>query len=463
MPDSKGIPSLPDLTHPSELIQFGSQLISTFLTLALLVGLLGVIIALLSFALKRDQPEQAIFVGEWVVRYSFLLRVLQHIGLVTVLVISGFLLCSTLGNRYHNWEQARVAQITSSVAGDRLEQSAPQIRYEIDEPYTYDTQVDGKVVQVQKVRKLNRFLTLTGSQIQVKLDQATDAQNRRAVYRADFSADYQVKNPLSDGKDFFFEIPTPIGYSLLQGFKVEQNGTRLDPINPGDYGFPFRLDPGAETRFRVTYQVQGGPRWVYNAGGQLLSNFRLTVQTSFPQADFASSIVPTESKVIGQGTQFTWVFNDNVSVQNPFGVFTSVGPILNTGILPRLLLLAPAIFIWWLFLLYLSLPISLRNVTIAGGVFFACLLALTYLSRVIDVKVAWLGVGLILMSLSWGLGTNRSASLAALICTIAGAIVPVYGLLTPYTGLTLSFAGLLSVAWLAVRNWYGWYRINPQS
>jgi len=102
-------------------------------------------------------------------------------------------------------------------------------------------------------------------------------------------------------------------------------------------------------------------------------------------------------------------------------------------------------------------------VTIAGGVFFACLLALTYLSRVIDVKVAWLGVGLILMSLSWGLGTNRSASLAALICTIAGAIVPVYGLLTPYTGLTLSFAGLLSVAWLAVRNWYGWYRINPQS
>lgn len=462
MPEYKGIPSLPDLTHPSELMEFGSQLVSTFLTLALLAGLLGVIIALLSFALKRDQPEQAIFIGEWVVRYSFLLRVLQHTALVIVLVIAGFLFCSTLGNRYHNWEQARVAQIASSVAGDRLEQSAPQVRYEIDEPYTYDTQVDGKVVQVQKVRKVNRFLTLTGSQIQVKLDQASDAQNRRAVYRADFSAEYQVKNPLNDGKDFFFEIPTPIGYSLLQGFRVEQNGARLEPVNPGDYGFPFRLEPGAESRFRVNYQVQGGPRWVYNSGGQLLSNFRLTVQTSFPKADFASGIVPTESKSIGQGTQFTWIFNDNVSVQNPFGVFTSVGPILNTGVLPRLLLLAPTVFVWWLLLLYLSLPVNLRNVTIAGGVFFACLLALTYLSRVMDVKVAWLGVGLILMSLSWGLGTNRSASLAALICTIAGAIIPVYALLTPYTGLTLSLAGLLSISWLAVRNWYGWYKINPQ-
>ncbi|WP_446380420.1 hypothetical protein [Coleofasciculus sp. E2-BRE-01] len=32
---AQGIPGLPDLTHPQELIQFGEQLLSSFLTLAL--------------------------------------------------------------------------------------------------------------------------------------------------------------------------------------------------------------------------------------------------------------------------------------------------------------------------------------------------------------------------------------------------------------------------------------------
>jgi hypothetical protein len=183
-----------------------------------------------------------------------------------------------------------------------------------------------------------------------------------------------------------------------------------------------------------------------------LSNFRLHVRTNFPNADFASGIVPTKTGKEGTGIIFTWAFADNVSVQNPFGVFTATGPILQTGILPRLLLLAPGLFLWWLLLLYLSLPMGWRNVTIAGAVFFASLLALTYLSRIADATLVWGGISALLLILVWGLGKNAKTSLAAIICTIAGAIVPVYALLIPYTGLTLSVAGLLSVIWLTVNN-----------
>ncbi|MEB3338318.1 MAG: hypothetical protein VKJ46_12705 [Leptolyngbyaceae bacterium] len=457
---AQGIPGLPDLTHPQELMQFGSQLLTIFLILVVLLGFLGIAIALFSFSLRRDQPEQAIFIGEWIVRYSALLRIFQHGALVLMLLVGGFFLCTTLSNRYHHWEQARVAQVAASVAGDRLEQNAPQVRYVIEEPYTYDTQVDGKIVRVKNTRQVNRFLALTGSQVQVKLNQTKNPQDDRAIYRSDFSADYQVVNRLNETTDFFFEVPPPAGYSLLQSFKVERDGSRIQSLNPGNYGFPFRLEPGAETRFRVTYQAQGGPRWVYSAGGQLLSNFRLTVNANFPNADFASGIIPTESKASGQGTTFTWVFDDNVSVLNPFGVFTATERIRNTGVLPRLLLIAPALFLWWLMLLYLSLPITPRNVAIAGGVFFACLLALTYLSRLIDAQLAWSGLSLILLTLSWGLGERRQASIAAVICTVTGAVLPILGFLVPYTGLTLSLAGLLSICWLAVRNWYGWYRLE---
>lgn len=452
---AQGIPGLPDLTHPDELIKFGTQLLQGSLLFVFLIVALGVAIALISFSLRRNTSEQAVFFGEWSIRYSQLLKGLQHLALILILVVTGFFLTSTLSNRYHHWEQAKVAQVAESVAGDKLEQIAPQVRYIIEEPYSYTTQVNGKIVKVTDKQKVTRYLNLAGSNIQVKIDQSVNVQNRSAIYNTDYTADYKIVNSLSDVNSFFFEAPPPYGYSLLSSYKVEKDGTRLKQINPGDYGFPFRLEPGQETTIKVSYQAQGGPRWVYNATNQLLSQFRLTTIANFRNADFASGIVPHEIKNDGDSTQFTWIFDDNVSVRNPFGVFTATKPIGKTGIIPRLLLLAPALFLWWILLLYLSLPMSLKNLAIAAGIFFACLLTLTYMARVMNAEIAWLMISLILLGFIYGLGANRHAALAAIICTIAGAILPVFALLIPFSGLTLSLAGLLSVGWLAIHHWYG--------
>ena len=451
---AQGIPGLPDLTHPDELIKFGTQLLQGSLLFVFLIVALGVAIALISFSLRRNTSEQAVFFGEWSIRYSQLLKGLQHLALILILVVTGFFLTSTLSNRYHHWEQAKVAQVAESVAGDKLEQIAPQVRYIIEEPYSYTTQVNGKIVKVTDKQKVTRYLNLAGSNIQVKIDQSVNVQNRSAIYNTDYTADYKIVNSLSDVNSFFFEAPPPLGYSLLSSYKVEKDGTRLKQINPGDYGFPFRLEPGQETTIKVSYQAQGGPRWVYNATNQLLSQFRLTTIANFRNADFASGIVPHEIKNDGDSTQFTWIFDENVSVRNPFGVFTATKPIGKTGIIPRLLLLAPALFLWWILLLYLSLPMSLKNLAIAAGIFFACLLTLTYMARVMNAEIAWLMISLILLGFIYGLGANRHAALAAIICTIAGAILPVFALLIPFSGLTLSLAGLLSVGWLAIHHWY---------
>ncbi|OUL24652.1 hypothetical protein [Nostoc sp. 106C] len=453
---AQGIPGLPDLTHPHELVQFGTQVLKGSLLIVFLVIALGIAIALVSFSLRRNSLEQSVFFGEWAIHYSQILKGLQHLALILVLLVTGFFLCSTLSNRYHYWEQARVAQVAETVAGDKLEQTAPQVRYVAQEPYTYTTRVKDKIVKVNDTQQVNRFLTLAGSQIQVKLKQSVDVKGRSSIYLVDYTAEYKVINQLKDINSFFFEAPPLNGYSLLARYKVERDRTQLQQTNPGDYGFPFRLEPGAETTFRVTYEAQGGPRWVYNAAGQLLSKFRLTAIANFSPVDFASGIVPINIKNDRGSTEFTWIFDDNVSVKNPFGVFTNTAPIRNTGIIPRLLLLAPAIFLWWILLLYLSLQMNLKNIAIAGGIFFACLLTLTYLGRLISPQLVWTMISLVLLTLMWGLGSNRRASLAAIVCTIAGAVLPVFGLLVPYSGLTLSLAGLLSAVWLAVRHWYGW-------
>jgi hypothetical protein len=458
--DPKGIPGLPDLTHPQELLQFGTQLLQSSLLLFFLIIALGVAIALISFSLRRYSTEQAVFFGQWSIRYSQLLQGLQHLALILILLVTGFFLCSTLSNRYHYWEQAKVSQVAANVAGDKLEQISPQIRYITEEPYVYTTQVNGKIVKVNDKQKVTRYLALASSEIQVKINQSVDVQNRSSIYQTDYTANYKVINQLSDINSFFLEVPPPNGSSILRGYKVERDGTRLKQINNDDYSFPFRLEPGQETIFKVTYKADGGPRWVYSATNQLLSQFRLVAIANFNNADFASGITPDDIKVDDKSTQFTWTFAENVAVKNPFGVFTSTKPIGKTGIIPRLLLLAPALFLWWILLLYLSLPMTLKNVAIAGGIFFACLLTLTYLSRVINAELAWLMMALILLALSYGLGENRRVSLAAIICTFSGVVLPVFGLLIPFTGLTLSIAGLLSATWLAVLHWCGWYNLR---
>ena len=458
--DAKGIPGLPDLTHPQELLQFGTQLLQSSLLLFFLIIALGVAIALISFSLRRYPTEQAVFFGQWSIRYSQLLQGLQHLALIVILLVTGFFLCSTLSNRYHYWEQAKVSQVAASVAGDKLEQISPQVRYITEEPYVYNTQINGRIVKVNDKQKVTRYLTLASSEIQVNINQSVDVQNRSSIYQTDYTANYKVINQLSDINSFFLEVPPPNGSSILRDYKVERDGTRLKQTNNDDYSFPFRLEPGQETTFKVTYKADGGPRWVYSATNQLLSKFRLVAIANFSNADFASGITPDNIKVDGKSTQFTWIFAENVAVKNPFGVFTSTKPIGKTGIIPRLLLLAPTLFLWWILLLYLSLPMTLKNVAIAGGIFFACLLTLTYMARVINAELTWLMIALIFLTLSYGLGANRRVSLAAIICTISGVVLPVFGLLIPFSGLTLSIAALLSATWLAVLHWYGWYNLR---
>ncbi|MFM6195969.1 MAG: hypothetical protein ACKPEN_15485 [Planktothrix sp.] len=449
------IPNLPDLTHPNELIEWGSEMMKAGINLAILLTALGVIWSLINGSVKKPGDSISVpMLKTALEQYLNWIQTLPHFILIVLLLTSSFFLCSTLANRYHHWEQQRITQIATTVAGERLEQTAPRIRYEIEEPFTDYRYVDGKTIEIKSTHLVSHWMTLAGSQIEVNINQTTSPDTKQWIYSVDFAGDYQVKNQLKGISEFFFEVPPPYGYLLLQNFQVEQNGKPLVQVNPGDYGFPFKLAPGETTNFKVSYQAQGAPRWVYQPGEQLLSNFRLNVLAQFPNAEFAGA-VPTVTKEGGNNRQLSWVYEGNISVRNPLGIFTATSPILNTGVLPRLLLLAPGIFLWWLILLYLSLPLTLRDVVIVAGLFFAGLLTLTYSSRFMDAKLAWMLISPVLLFGVWGLGKNRQASWVTMICTISGAILPILGLLVPYSGITLSLAALLSGIWLALQHWHG--------
>jgi hypothetical protein len=188
---TEGIPSIPDLTHPQELLQFGQQLLQLSQWLILLLAGFGVVIAIVNFSYRSDRPT---WLNAEMAGFGQLLQGIRHGLLVVAILISGFFLCSTLANRYHHWEQDKITQVASSVAGERVEQLAPQVRYTVEEPYTTITYINGKPTEVEKLQKVDRFLSPSASQAEVKLTQVTDPATLRFIYQSEFSSNYQVTN-----------------------------------------------------------------------------------------------------------------------------------------------------------------------------------------------------------------------------------------------------------------------------
>ncbi|NEQ74858.1 MAG: hypothetical protein F6K23_18525 [Okeania sp. SIO2C9] len=66
---TQGIPNIPDLTHPQELIEFGNHILKVSLILIILIGFFGLSIAIISFTLRNQESEANIFINELVSQY----------------------------------------------------------------------------------------------------------------------------------------------------------------------------------------------------------------------------------------------------------------------------------------------------------------------------------------------------------------------------------------------------------
>ncbi len=457
---------VPDLTQPQYLNQVANQLPLAIAVFAILAIGLSAGMALFNFSLRNYAPTSNVAFGDWSVRSARLLTGLQQTFLVAIILLVGFGFCATLSSRQSSWEQARVAQKTPEItAGELIQQSPPQVSYTAQEPYVYTTELGGKLVKVQDKKDVTRQTSVSGSNIQVTIAPIKNNSSDRNNFTIDFRGDYQITNSVNTTDRFVFQIAPPTGYSLLQNFSVEQNGKKLTSTNPSEYRYPLQIAPGGVSKVRVGYRAQGSPQWVYSAKDGSLANFLMTVSTQVPRLNFVSGIVPTKVTRNGDRQLFTWAFDRNASVQKPFGVGISTAPTAaTTGTLPLLLLLAPGVLLWWLLLLCLSIPMRLQDITIAGFGFLVGMFALTYFSRITDPLYVWGGISIGLLALVWGLGRSSwRVGLAAIICTILAVIIPIYGFLTGSRGIVLSVAGLLSLLWLAARNWYGWYNLEPHA
>jgi hypothetical protein len=472
---TNGIPGVPDVTQPSGSASiFGDRLnwvvngapLGILLFCFILIGL-GLALALINFSIKPQQESSMVAMGNWIVRYSDLIRSLRHVAVVFAILIIGTLLCSTVANRYHLWEQNTFPRAAATAT--QIEQIAPQVRYTIKEPYNYSENVNGKIVKIRDEKDLTRLLPINSSNIQVKINKSRVKSAEKWLYTTNFSGEYELRNITPASVDFLLTMAPPKGAYIVQNYAVEQEGRRISANSAGEYEYRIQIAPNSTTQLRTSYQAQGAPRWLYATKGELLSKFQLSIESNFNNISSASGLMPNRIEKRNPGKTFVWTLPDNAAIPYAIGASSPSSLPAQVGVIPKVILFAPAIWLWWLAMLYLSVPMRIKDILISFGVTGTSVLTLAYTMKLFKTEftgvyatpeIVWPVVAILVLICAWGLGKNFRTSLAAVICTIAGMIIPILGMLTVYQGAILSLAALLSVMWLVVLNWYGWYKLE---
>ncbi len=462
-----GIPEIPDVTQPDRLsLIINGAPLGILVFCAILIGL-GVALALINFSIKPQQESSMVAMGDWIVRYSDLIRSLRHVAVVFAILVISALVCSTVANRYHIWEQSAFPR--AAATAKQIEQISPQIRYTVKEPYNYSENVNGKVIKVRDEKDLTRLLPVNSSNIKVNINKSKVRSAERWIYTTNFLGEYEVRNITPGSVEFLLTMAPPKGAYIVQGYSVEQDGRRISANSAGEYDYRIQIAPNSTTQLKTSYQAQGAPRWLYATKGELLSKFQLAIETNFNNINSANGLIPSSIEKRNPGKTFTWVLPDNAAIPYPIGASAPNSLPAQVGVIPKVILFAPAIWLWWLIMLYLSVPMRIKDILISAGVAVTSILTLAYVMRLFKTEITavhatpeivWPVIAILLLASAWGLGKNFRTSLAAITCTISGMILPVLAMLTTYQESILSLAALLSVMWLVVMNWYGWYKLE---
>jgi hypothetical protein len=462
-----GIAGAPDVAKDDQLSVIMSGIpIGIILFFAVLLGL-GVAIALINFSLKPQQESSVVAMGGWIIRYTDLVRLLQHVAVISGILIASIFICNAVANDYHIWEQNKFPR--SAATAQQIEQLSPQISYTIKEPAKVETKEGTPPTIITPEKETTRLLPVSSSSIQVAINKNRVRSLEKWIYTTDFAGEYEVRNITPGNVEFLLKMAPPKGAYIVQSYAVEQDGRRISANSAGEYEYLIQIANNGTTKIKTTYQAQGAPRWLYVTKGELLNRFQLAIATNFNNIASASGLMPSYIEKRPKGKTFTWVIPDNATIPYPIGASTPNILPSQVGAIPKVILFAPGVWLWWLVLLYFSVPLRLKDVFITAGVAAAGISTSAYAMRLFKTELTgvpatpelvWPVVAILLLSSAWGLGQDKRTKFAAIVCTIAGLIIPVFGLLSIYQGVLLSLAVLLSAFWLVAINWYGWFKFD---
>ncbi len=270
-----------------------------------------------------------------------------------------------------------------------------------------------EVEHVQDVTT-ERSLPLEASRLEARID----LEHRRKgllwfpTYAVRFDGLYTFRNDSPRRREVEITFPLAATGVAYDGFTVTAAGGASVEVTfqKGSARFSRRMEPGSTEAFRVAYRTRGTSRWGYGSPGAGLGpevgrarDFQLTVETSFPDVDFAAgTLSPSEHAPAGSGWRGTWRFDQIVGTA-PVGI--ELPRRLNPGPLAaQITFFAPVGLLFFFFVNAMLLAARRRSIhpmnyfLIACG-FFAFHLLFAYLIDHLEIGWSFLAASLVSVAL----------------------------------------------------------------
>jgi len=175
------------------------------------------------------------------------------------------------------------------------------------------------------------------------------------TFEVEFHGAYRFRNPTAEAREVTFTFPLQAA-DVYEGFGVTGPGGPVAPsVASSEALFTDRLAAGEAREYVVAYRSRGTQSWHYGGAGQGVGgvtgqarDFRLAVETNFPDVDFPpQSLSPTTQARSGGGWRGEWRFS-SILTGKPVGLVMPQR--LNPGpFAERLTLFAPVALLFYFF------------------------------------------------------------------------------------------------------------------
>lgn len=400
-------------------------------------------------------------------------EILRLVALVVVVLSASFgwfVLGAVMSARTSSQQDALVGAV-ADLWGQPLEQSAPRLVFEYQEPVVTEVDVltdggrplvvDGKVVKraETKLEWRTRDEVLASSQIttDLRLDQRRKGLMWFSLYNVDFDGAYTYTHTDAEVGWLTLAFDYPVANGMYDGFQFDVDGASVaDDLTATGAGVTYRVPvkPGQTVNFHVAYTSRGLDRFSYRptAGstGQI-RNFNLTMTTDFRDIDYpAFTMSPSSRTETASGWTLNWTFERLVSA-NGMGM-TMPSRVQPGPLAAQMSFSAPislALFVLWIYVIGLLRKIDLHpmNHLFVAGAFFAFHLLFGYSVDHLPVEVAFglsaaVSVFLVVSYLRLVVGAQfawREAGIAQLVYLVGFSLAHFWD---GFTGLTVTVLGI---------------------
>ncbi|MBS2029415.1 MAG: inner membrane CreD family protein [Deltaproteobacteria bacterium] len=203
-------------------------------------------------------------------------------------------------------------------------QQAPTATYSQVEPQRQLVTVteNGRQVEREELRQVvvtyPVALTGTDAHAALTLDQRRKGLLWFATYGADLQATYTFTNPTNVERDVTILFPLEQRNAIFDAFHVtDDKGQPLAAsFNDSGASFTTRFAPNQKRSFTISYRSRGTDTWRYELtrGTGEVRNFKMTVDTTFPEVDFPpGTLSPSTQEATASGWHGAWRFDSLVA------------------------------------------------------------------------------------------------------------------------------------------------------